>query len=147
MSELLVQGQPLPRSYDPAKVAHTLRVGTHALTLFVEALATGQWEAFFALLAEDFTLYFPHGKFHGLNTGKARGEAFFRYVTETFVGGLTITEILRVAASETTFIFEFRNEGQLRGQPYKNRVTISWDIRGEQLVAAREYFGSDGQSN
>lgn len=133
--------------FDPAQVAQTLAVGNRALEHFKVGLATGAWEPFFAMLAEDFTLYFPHGKFQGLNTGKARGEAFFRYVTEAFGGCLTITEVLRVAANETTFIFEFRNEGQLRGAPYKNRVTISWDIRGEQIVAAREYFGSDGQSN
>lgn len=68
-------------------------------------------------------------------------------MAETFGGGLTIPESLRVAASETTFIFEFRNEGQLRGAAYQNRVTIAWDIRGEHLVAAREYFGSNGKSN
>ncbi|MBI1761031.1 MAG: nuclear transport factor 2 family protein [Acidobacteria bacterium] len=122
-------------------------VGTRALALFKTALATGEWPPFFELLADDFTLYFPHGKFQGLSVGKAQGEAFFHLVTEAFGGCLTITEVMRVAASETTFIFEFRNEGHLRGAEYKNRVTISWDIRGEQIVAAREYFGSDGKSN
>lgn len=136
-----------PPAFDPAKIAHTLTVGLRALEHFKTGLATGAWEPFFAMLADDFTLYFPHGKFRGLSTGKAKGEEFFRYVTETFGGCLLITEVLRIAASETTFIFEFRNEGQLRGAAYKNRVTISWDIRGEQIIAAREYFGSDGQAN
>ena len=90
---------------------------------------------------------FRTANFKGLSVGKAKGEEFFHLVTEAFGGCLTITEVMRVAASETTFIFEFRNEGQLRGAEYKNRVTISWDIRGEQIVAAREYFGSDGKSN
>ncbi len=118
-----------------------------ALSVFKTALATGDWPPFFELLADDFTLYFPHGKFQGLSVGKTKGEEFFHLVTEAFGGCLTITEVIRVAVSETTFIFEFRNEGQLRGAEYKNRVTISWDFRDGQIVAAREYFGSDGKSN
>ena len=43
-------------------------------------------------------------------------------------------------------VFEFRDEGLLLNQPYKNRVAVSFDVRGEQISGYREYFGSDGKS-
>jgi ketosteroid isomerase-like protein len=53
----------------------------------------------------------------------------------------------RVTYNETTVVFEFRDEGLMLGQPYKNRVAVSFDVRGDQIAAYREYFGSDGKSN
>jgi len=43
-------------------------------------------------------------------------------------------------------VFEFRDEGVMRGQPYKNRVAVAFDVRDDKICAYREYFGSDGKS-
>jgi ketosteroid isomerase-like protein len=132
---------------DSEKVAHTLAVGLRGFEAFKHGLAKGEWQDFLALLTDDFAFYFPQGKYQGLHCGKAQAEEFFKYVSELFSSGIEVTELLHVTASEERIVFEFRDEGSLRGQPYKNRVAISWDIRDGMIAGYREYFGSDGKSN
>ena len=72
---------------------------------------------------------------------------FFNYVSQAFPQGIEIEEVLRETGSGRTFVFEFRDKGSLRGEPYKNRVAISLDVCGDKICGYREYFGSDGKSN
>lgn len=125
---------------------HTLAVARQAFAHFEHGLATGEWQAFFEMLTDDFSFWFPIGKFHGLNVGKDRAIEFFHYVSEVYDQGLMLT-VDRVTSNETTVVFEFRDEGLMRGEPYKNRVAVSFDVRGDQICGYREYLGSDGKSN
>ncbi len=124
----------------------TLKVAQQAFEYFTQGLATGEWQAFFDMLTDDFTFWFPMGKFHGLNVGKERAKEFFEYVSESFNSGLKLTSLDHVTSNETTVVFEFRDEGLLLGQPYKNRVAVAFDVRGDKICGYREYFGSDGKS-
>jgi ketosteroid isomerase-like protein len=123
-----------------------LKVAHQAFEHFTHGLATGEWQPFMDMLSDDFTFWFPVGPYHGLNVGKERVYEFFQYVSEAFKPGLSVT-LDRITSNETTVVFEFRDEGWLRGEPYKNRVAVSFDVRGNQICAYREYFGSDGKSN
>lgn len=114
---------------------------------FTHGLATSEWDSFLDMLTDDFTFWFPVGSFHGLNEGKERARAFFEYVSQVFSPGITITSIERVTSSDTTVVFEFRDEGKMWGEPYKNRIAVSFDIRGDKICGYREYLGSDGKSN
>jgi ketosteroid isomerase-like protein len=124
---------------------NTLKVAHQAFGHFTHGLATGEWNQFVHMLTEDFTFWFPVGKYHGLNVGKERVIEFFEYVSETFSPGLSVT-LDRVTSNETTVVFEFRDEGLMRGEPYKNRIAVSFDVRVDKICAYREYFGSDGKS-
>jgi ketosteroid isomerase-like protein len=126
---------------------NTLKVAQKAFQHFTHGLASGDWNAFLDMLAEDFTFWFPMGKYHGLNVGKQRAQEFFQYVSEAFTPGLTLTSLDSVTSNETTVVFEFRDEGLLMGEPYKNRVVVAFDVRGDKICGYREYFGSDGKSN
>ncbi|BAY31281.1 nuclear transport factor 2 family protein [Calothrix sp. FACHB-156] len=125
---------------------NTLKIAQQAFEKFTHALATGEWQEFLDMLTEDFTFWFPVGKFHGLNEGKERAKEFFEYVSASFHPGITLTSLDRVTSNETTVVFEFRDEGLLFGEPYKNRIAVSFDVRGDKICAYREYFGSDGKS-
>ena len=124
----------------------TMKVAQQAFGHFTQGLATGEWQPFMDMLTDDFTFWFPVGPYHGLNVGKERVREFFEYVSEAFKPGLSVT-LDRVTSNETTVVFEFRDEGQLRGEPYKNRVAVSFDVRDNKICYYREYFGSDGKSN
>ncbi|AFY30522.1 nuclear transport factor 2 family protein [Calothrix sp. PCC 7507] len=124
---------------------HTLKIAHQAFEQFTHGLATGEWQGFLDMLTEDFTFWFPMGKFHGLNEGKDRANEFFQYVSASFKGGLSLT-LDRFTSNETTVVFEFRDQGILLEQPYKNRVAVSFDVRGDKICSYREYFGSDGKS-
>ncbi|HBB30601.1 MAG TPA: ketosteroid isomerase [Cyanobacteria bacterium UBA8803] len=128
------------------KSLDTMEVAQQAFGHFTKGLATGEWQPFVDMLTEDFTFWFPVGSYHGLNVGKERAIAFLEYVSETFKGGLSVT-LDRVTSNETTVVFEFRDEGMMRGEPYKNRIAVSFDVRGNKICSYREYFGSDGKSN
>lgn len=125
---------------------NTLQVAQQAFEHFTQGLATGNWQAFLDILTEDFTFWFPVGKYHGLNVGKERAREFFEYVSASFNPGLQVVSLDCVTSNETTVVFEFRDEGLLLEQPYKNRVAVSFDVRGDKIFGYREYFGSDGKS-
>ncbi len=128
-------------------IEHNLQVARQAFERLQHGFATKEWEPLLELLTEDFTFWFPVGPYHGLNAGKDKAEAFFQYVSEVFDRSLKITSIDRVTHNETTVVFEFRDEGAMWGEPYKNRIAVSLDIRGDKICGYREYFGSDGKSN
>ena len=145
---LVAQGKKTMPTIDPKKVAHTVDIGMRGFEHFKAGLATGQWQPFLAMLTDDFTFYFPQGKYLGKHVGKDKAAEFFQYVSQAFgADGMHVTEVMHVTASETTIVFEFRDEGKIFGNAYKNRVAVSWDIRGDKIAGYREYFGSDGKSN
>jgi ketosteroid isomerase-like protein len=125
--------------------SQVMEVAEKAFQEFTAGLATGDWGAFLVRLSDDFSFWFPVGQYHGSNTGKEKAAEFFQYVSETFKPGLQVT-VDRITANQTTVVFEVRSEGLMRGEPYKNRVAISFDFRGDQVCAYREYLGSDGKS-
>lgn len=129
----------------------TEALGRAAFEEFRRGLKTGDWRGFTDLLTDDFTFYFPQGKWRGEHRGKEKALEFFPYVTSVFPGGITVVSIDRVHVSGETAMFEFKDEGTmvLPGAPpraYRNRVAIALDFRGDQVCGYREYFGSDGTS-
>lgn len=137
----------MPQKTVSNSAARTMQVAQKAFEHFKHGLAKGEWQPFLDMLSDDFTFYFPTGKYQGQNVGKERAAEFFRYVSTVFPEGVRITEVLRVTGNERTVVFEFKDEGTLRGEPYKNRVAVSLDVCGDKICAYREYFGSDGKSN
>lgn len=132
---------------DTQLIAQTLTIGLRGFEAFKRGLAHGEWQGFLSMLTEDFEFYFPVGQYKGQHQGKAKAQEFFGYVREVYHQGLHVVELLRMTANEKTIVFEFRDEGMLRGEMYRNRVTVSWDIRDGKIASYREYFGSDGKSN
>ncbi|MGM3307595.1 nuclear transport factor 2 family protein [Anabaena sp. WFMT] len=128
------------------KSENTLKIAQQAFEHFINGLETGNWQNFLDMLTDDFSFWFPMGKFHGLNVGKERAKEFFEYVSEAFKPGLKLTSVDNITSNEKTVIFEFRDEGKLLGEPYKNRVAVAFDVRENKICGYREYFGSDGKS-
>jgi ketosteroid isomerase-like protein len=126
---------------------NTLIVAHQAFENLLHGLATTEWTPLLDLLTEDFTFWFPVGPYQGLNVGKEKALAFFQYVSEVFGQTIKMTSLDHVTSNETTVVFEFRDEGMMRSEPYKNRIAVSFDVRGEKICGYREYFGSDGKSN
>ncbi|WP_427159267.1 nuclear transport factor 2 family protein [Aliinostoc sp. HNIBRCY26] len=126
---------------------NTLKVAHQAFEHFTHGLATGEWQAFLEMLTDDFTFWFPIGKFQGLNQGKAKAKEFLDYVSTSFPSGIKLVSLDCITSNETTVVFEFRDEGTLFRQPYKNRVAVSFDVREDKICSYREHFGSDGKSS
>lgn len=116
---------------------------------FADGLATGRWQPFLDLMADDFTFSFPMGKYVGEHAGTAKAAEFFAYVRSVYPDGLAVT-LDRVTVDGDRAIFEFRSEGTLvlpnERRPYKNRVAVVFEFLNGKLAHYREYFGSDGKS-
>lgn len=134
-----------PRPGATAARDRTLAVASRAFERFRHGLRSGEWQGFLEMLADDFVLQFPAGRWRGRHQGKAKAAEFFAYVKTIFPEGIEL-ELERVSAGDTTVVFEFHDWGRLAlpGQPardYTNRVAISLDVKGDQIVGYREYFG------
>ena len=129
---------------------HVERIAREAFADFAHGLATGEWDAWLARLADDFVFYFPQGQFAGRNEGLGRAAEFFQYVRTVYPEGLFAT-LDGVTSNETTAVFEFRDEGLMRlptgDRDYRNRVAVALDVRGDEITGYREYFGGDGTWN
>jgi ketosteroid isomerase-like protein len=126
---------------------NTLKVAYQAFENLKIGLTTEDWTPMLDILTEDFTFWFPVGPYQGLNIGKEKAKDFFQYVSEVFGHTIKLTSLEHVTSNETTVVFEFRDEGMMRSEPYKNRIAVSFDVRGDKICGYREYFGSDGKSN
>ncbi len=126
---------------------NTLKVAHQAFENLQHGLTTGEWNPMLDMLTEDFTFWFPAGSYHGLNVGKERAKAFFTHVSEVFGQTIKLVSLESVTSNDTTVVFEFRDEGMMRNELYKNRIAVSFDVRGDKICGYREYFGSDGKSN
>lgn len=126
---------------------NTLKIAHQAFEKLQHGLATADWNPMLEILTEDFTFWFPVGPYHGLNVGKEKAKAFFEYVSQVFGKTIKLTSLERVTSNETTVVFEFCDEGMMKSEPYKNRIAVSFDVRGDKICGYREYFGSDGKSN
>lgn len=123
----------------------TRKVAQNAFSLFQQGLATGKWTPFLDCLTDDFVFWFPVGKYRGRNEGKEKAAEFFQYVSRLYPLGLTLY-LERITSNENTVVFELHDEGLIRGEVlYRNRAAISFDVRGNQICAYREYLGSDGK--
>ncbi len=133
----LVAGRA-PQVRTPKEVAEA------AFEDFRHGLATGEWQPWLDRLSDDFTFRFPFGRWQGTHRGKDTAAEFFAFVRKVYPQGLFVTEIERVTAEDDRVVFEFHDEGMMRGAPYANFVTISLDVCGEKICAYREYFGIVG---
>ena len=121
-----------------AKVSeNTLKVAHQGFANLQHGLATGEWEPLLKMLTEDFWFWFPVGEYQGLNQGKERAKAFFTHVSQVFDNSIRLASIERITSNQTTVVFEFRDEGMLKGEPYKNRIAVSFDIRGDKICGYR----------
>ena len=118
-------------------------VAVRAFEHFTHALATGEWDGFFAMLSDDVEVWFPTGRFKGRRVGRASAIELFRFVRTAYPDGLFV-ELDRVLSGGDTVAFEFRDHGRLFGRPYANRVVVALDVRDGLIAGYREYFGSDG---
>ena len=133
----LVQDRP-PRLRTPKQVAE------ETFGHFRRGLAAGDWAPFLGMLHDDVRFRFPTGPWQGNHRGKAKMAEFLAYVSAAFPQGLRVREVERITAEGETVVFEFGDEGSLRGKPYRNLVAISLDVCGDKVCSYREYFGLVG---
>ncbi|NVO32275.1 nuclear transport factor 2 family protein [Hymenobacter lapidiphilus] len=118
-----------------------IETARRALRLLAAIHQGGPVEPYLDLLADDFVFYMPVGPFKGRNVGRERAGECYRQIAAS-EPNIAYEEPYRTTASGETVVFEFEDGGTLFGSvPYHNRIAASFDVRGGQIAAYREYFG------
>lgn len=107
--------------------------------------ATGQWDAFEAMLAEHVSFYAPVPGFDGLLHGKEEAHRLFaHHAAHT----RTTWTLMRILANGAEIGFEVRAEGAIdRNDGYANNLLMVLRIEGDKIVQFREYASSTGYAN
>jgi hypothetical protein len=121
--------------------AHALGIARRAFDAFRRGHATADWSPFLALLTDDVVIWLPGGPSGGRNDGHARAEAFVRSLSAEPGTAMTFGDPYRTTSDGSTVSFELEDAGRLGGQPVRNRIVMSFDVRGDSVCALREYLG------
>ncbi|MBF2049432.1 MAG: nuclear transport factor 2 family protein [Elainella sp. C42_A2020_010] len=121
----------------------TMKVAQQAFAAFAQGLATGDFQPFFAMLTDEFTFWYPYGKYRGKFTGQEGKARIVAKCHDHMQAGdrLTFSPPHHITSSDTTVMFEFECKGVIRQQPYQGRIAIALDVSGEKISGLREYFG------
>jgi ketosteroid isomerase-like protein len=102
--------------------------------------ATGDFEPWLSMLTDDVLISMPVGPFRGDNHGIAAAREIYRAIADA-KPRLVYEAPTRVSNSGATVVVEFDDHGTIAGVAYRNRIAASFDVRGGQIAAYREYFG------
>ncbi|MEL6555593.1 MAG: nuclear transport factor 2 family protein [Cyanobacteria bacterium J06621_11] len=117
-----------------------------AFDLFAQGWATGNFDLYIALLAEEMTFWFPMGTHRGKFSGaEGRQEMIAKCRDHEAAGDrLTFSSPHYALSDESSVIFEFESEGLYAGEPYKGHNAIAFEVKDGKVVGFREYFGDLG---
>lgn len=121
----------------------TLKIAQQAFTAFAEGWMTSNFQTFLEMLTDEFTFWYPYGKYRGKfigREGKAQMIAKCRDHSEA-VDQLTFSSPHHITSSDTTVMFEFECEGIIGGESYHRRLAIALDVSNDKISGFREYFG------
>lgn len=121
----------------------TLNIAQQAFQAFARGWATGDFQPFLEMLTDEFTFWYPYGKYRGKFTGQAgKAQMIAKCHEHTQAGDrLTFRPPHHITSSETTVMFEFECAGVIDHTPYQGRIAIALDVKGEKISGFREYFG------
>lgn len=118
----------------------------HAYDLFAQGWASGNFDPYIALLADEMEFWFPTGAHRGKYSGAAGREQMIAKCRDHVAAGdrLTLHPPQYVQVGERSVMFEFDAEGNYAGKPYKGHNAIAFEMQGDQVFGFREYFGDLG---
>lgn len=121
-------------------------IARKAFDLFAQGWATGDFEPYIALLADEMTFWFPMGKHRGKFSGRVGREKMIAKCKDHTEAGdrLTLSEPQYTLVDDASVMFEFEADGLYADQPYKGHNAIAFEIKDSKVVGFREYFGDLG---
>ena len=121
-------------------------IALRAFQRFAHGWATGDFQPYINMLAEEVEFSFPEGEYQGHYTGKeGRGKMIAKCRGHADAGErLTLHPPHHVTSSGTTTVFEFVAEGMLVDGFYRGEIAIALEVSGERVTGFREYYGYAG---
>jgi ketosteroid isomerase-like protein len=121
----------------------TRAVLDRAVENFFAGWATGDWEPYLEMLADDFVFQFPVGPYRGRHTGAKAKRAMMAWAREHAAANNRITQSsidLRLYDGDWVVVCD-RGIGHIGGSPYDGLHAIFMKASGDRIVEYREYMG------
>ena len=121
-------------------------IATHAFHLFAHGWATGDFQPYIDMLADDVEFSFPEGEQGGHFTGKeGRLKMIAKCKAHADSGErLTLHPPHHITSNGTTTVFEFVAEGMLVSGFYRGEIAIALEVKEGKVCGFREYYGFAG---
>ncbi|MBE9079342.1 nuclear transport factor 2 family protein [Romeria aff. gracilis LEGE 07310] len=123
-----------------------LKTARKAFDLFAEGWATGNFEPYIALLADEMTFWFPTGAHRGKFEGATGRQKMIAKCQDHVAAGdrLTLHPPQHILTDGDSVMFEFEADGLYADEPYKGHNAIAFEVKADKIVGFREYFGDLG---
>lgn len=120
-----------------------IQTAQQAFNYLAQGWATGNFQPFIDMLADEVMLWLPVGKQRDKSSEyEDKQQMLARLQARTERGDrLQFSSPEHITSNETTVTFEFESQGTIRNQPFKGRNAVSFDIKGDKIAGVREYFG------
>ncbi|WP_427159881.1 nuclear transport factor 2 family protein [Aliinostoc sp. HNIBRCY26] len=120
-----------------------IQIAQQAFENLAAGWATGNFQPFIDMLADDVVFWLPVGKQRDTGfTYEDKQQLIARLQARTAAGDRLIFHPPdHITSNETTVTLEFASQGTMGEQPYQSRNLISFDITGDKISGIREYFG------
>lgn len=114
-----------------------------AFDLFAKGWATGNFEDYLALLADEMIFWFPAGVHRGKFSGVAGRKEMMAKCHDDAASGnrLTFSSPQYVLTDESSVMFEFESSGTMSGKHYQGHNAIALKVKDGKVTGYREYFG------
>lgn len=118
----------------------TRTVVLNAFEAFRTALSGKGWEPFLNCFSDDIEFWEPvPGEFNGKNVGKDKLRTFYEGQGDRL--DLKIEDPLSITVDGDQAVVEYEEAGTLDGEPFSNRVSMSYVVKDGRIVLSREYLG------
>ncbi|BAY13076.1 hypothetical protein NIES2098_62690 [Calothrix sp. NIES-2098] len=120
-----------------------LQTAQQAFDYLAQGWATGNFQPFIDMLADEVIFWLPVGKQRDKSSEyEDKQQIIARLGTRAERGDrLKFSPPDRVSSNDITVTFEFESQGNIRNQPFQGRNAISFDIKGDKISGIREYLG------
>lgn len=121
----------------------TIEIATKAFGAFAKGWGNGNFQPFLEMLTDEFTFWYPYGKYRGKFTGLAGKAQIVAKCLEHSASDdrLNFSLPQHITSNDRTVMFEFECEGIIDGEKYQGRIAIALDVSNEKICGFREYFG------
>ncbi|MDZ7957902.1 MAG: nuclear transport factor 2 family protein [Aulosira sp. DedQUE10] len=120
-----------------------IQTAQQAFDYFAQGWATGNFQPFIDMLADDMVLWLPVGRQRDTSFGyEDKQQMIARLQARKEAGDrLKFSPPEQITSNDITCTFEFESQGTIRNQPFSGRNAVSFDIKGDKIAGVREYFG------
>jgi ketosteroid isomerase-like protein len=120
-----------------------IQTAQQAFDYLAQGWATGNFQPFIDMLADEVVFWLPVGKQRDTPFGYEHKQQIIARLQARKESGdrLIFSQPDHVTTNNITCTFEFESQGTICNQPFTGRNVVSFEIKDGKIAGIREYFG------